>query len=191
MKNSISVRGILVGMILVLLAIACAPEISDSAPPPPPETAPAQENFYCTSPESDNGLFWAAGSRVCYDTQVYDLTVTVLGDLESNQTTNGSFSGYGNGYSSGRIWTEGKGVVPVQINNMNISASWIDLTKPYLLKTTDLKVMGVPAGSTITVICQHDVEALSPSFPGQTFTANRVTDELDNCRMKTGNYTVE
>lgn len=180
-------------LLVILLLVACSPEISASAPPPPPEVAPENENFYCTIPESDNGLAWANGSRVCYDTQVYELTVNVLGDLASNQTTSGEISGgsYGSyGSVSGRIWTDGKGVLPVMIVSMNIAATWIDLTQPYLLKTTDLKVMGVPAGSRITVICQHDVEALSPSFTGQTFTRNRVTDELDNCRMKTGNYSL-
>lgn len=192
MKKSI----LFVLVLFAFLMAACAPEISQNAPPPPPVDSPAGEKYYCTSPESDNGNSWLSGAKICYDTQAYRLDVQVLGDLSSNQTTNGSISGSsigGYGSVSGRIWTEGKGILPVQIISMNPApdtswGNWLDLSLPYLLKTTDLGFMGVPAGAKVTVICNHDVEVLSPVFNGQTFTQNRVTHELDDCRLVTKNY---
>jgi uncharacterized protein YceK len=157
-----------------------------------PSQIPADEKYYCVRPESDNGNSWHPNAVVCYDTQVYTVVATVLGDLSSNQTVSGEFTshGYGNGYSSGygRMWTDGKGVLPVQINSINPPADWLRTDLPYIVKTTDLGVMGVPAGAQITLICNHDVEVLSPVFPNQTLSTDRLTDELDNCRLDTKNY---
>jgi len=180
-------RFLIVLLAIISLLAACAPVDAVA-----PDKLPENERYYCTSPESDNGHSWSANARVCYDTQVYKLRVKVLGDLASNQTTNGSISGSsynGFGSVSGRIWTEGKGVLPVQILSINPEAPWINADLPYVLKTTDLGVMGVPAGAEIYVICNHDVEVLSPVFGGQTLSTDRLTDELDDCRMATKNYT--
>ena len=194
MKNLIFLLLVILGILLS----ACAPTVSASAPPPPANVAPEGEKYYCTTPETDNGKTWF-NANICYDTQVYHLTVRIIGDLNSNQTTNGSISGSSyNGYGSvsGRIWTEGKGILPVQIISMSPVAdqswgNWIDLSLPYILKTSDLGIMGVPVNATVEVVCNHDVEALSPVFNGQTFTKDRVTHELDNCRLVTKNYTIQ
>lgn len=183
-----------VGMILS----ACAPAVSSAAPPPPAQQAPVTEKYYCTSPESDNGNHWATGTQVCYDTQVYTLRVEILGNLSSNQTVQSESSGMAiDGYASysSRTWTEGKGILPVKILDMRPAADttwgqWIDISLPYILKTVDLGAMGIPAGTTVTFICNHDIEALSPVFSGQTFTMERVTHELDDCRLQNKNFSI-
>lgn len=185
---------LLLVLLVAVLSVAC--ETTKAEPPPPPSAeAPADERYYCTTPESDSGKTWGT-AQICYDTQVYTLSVTVLGEMSSNQTVSGSFSGSsygGTGFSSGRMWTDGKGILPVMINSINPApdpafGNWLDTSLPYVLKTTDLGLLGVPAGATTTVICNHDVEALSPVFTGQTFTKNRMTHELDVCRMVTKNF---
>lgn len=188
---------VLLVILIALVFSACAPTTSQEIPTAPPNESPVMEKYYCTTPGSDNGMSWKPNSQVCYDTQVYQLSVQILGDISSNQQTRGSMSGYSmNGYGSvsGRIWTEGKGIIPVKIVSMNPPADeswgkWLDISLPYILKTVDLGFLGVPAGSIVETICQHDVEVLSPSFSGQTFTMDRVTHELDNCRLKTKNFT--
>lgn len=184
-------------MVFLVVGILAACDTGKAAPPPPPSVeAPINEKYFCTFPESDNGKSWKSGTQVCYDTAVYTLAVKVLGDISNNQTVQGYSSGsmYGGyGYSSSRMWTEGKGVLPVQIISMNPVADaswgeWLDTSKPYILKTSDLGFMAVPSGGTVTVICNHDVEALSPVFTGQTFTQDRLSHELDNCRLKTKNF---
>lgn len=181
--------------LLLLVGIfmtACGAEISSTLPTPSaPIAPPSGEQFLCVRPESDNGISWDYDSRVCYDTQAYTLDVEVLGDLSSNQTVSGNISGSsvnGIGSVSGRMWTDGKGVLPVMIVNIHPTASWVDIALPYILKTTDLKTMGLPVGSRVKMVCSHDVEASSPSFTGQTLTQDRITDELDNCRLVTGNF---
>lgn len=194
MKKLIWVQALMA--VLCFVFAACAPEIAENAPPPPAAAVPANEKYLCVQPDTDNGISFATGSRVCYDTKVYTLKVQLLGDIASNQTTNATISGssYG-GYGgvSGRMWTDGKGVIRVMILNMSPEqdtswGTWIDLSLPYILKTTDLGFLGVPDGAVVDAICQHDVEVLSPSFSGQTFTADRITHELDNCRLLTKNY---
>ncbi len=169
---------------LALLSGRCAPSPKDQAVDP--SQAPVTENYYCKHPDSDNGNSFGSNASVCYDTRVYKLTVKVLGELASNQTTNGSISGFSTGsYGSvsGRIWTEGKGVLPVQILEMSPETNWLDISKPNLVKTTDLKAMGLPVGAITQIICMRDVEVLSAVFPGQTLTTDRLTNELDNCRL--------
>lgn len=181
-------------LLVVFFLVGCGPTTGSTPPMSQPVDAsqiPAQENYYCVTPGSDNGKSWGAGAWVCYDTRAYEVTAVVLGDISSNQTVNSTISGYSyNGYGSvsGRTWTDGKGVLPVQIKSIDPAADWLDISLPYILKTSDLGAMGIPAGATVTFICNRDVEVLSPVFSGQTLSSNRVTDELDNCRMKTKNF---
>lgn len=180
-KNNLISGSILGVMIFGILLAACTTQTAVD-----PSTVSKEESVTSQYPESDNGKSWAFGSRVEYDTQTYKLYVEILGELSSNQTTNGSISGFstsGYGSVSGRIWTEGKGILPVKVLTMSPTVEWIDILLPVLLKTSDLKVMGVPVGAMIDLICNHDVEVLSPVFTGQTLTTDRLTDELDNCRM--------
>lgn len=185
---------LLVLVILGILLTACQPVTGATPPMQQPvdkSQVPAGENFYCVTPGSDNGKSWKSDSWVCYDTRAYEIVAVVLGDLSSNQTVNGSGSGYvvnGYGSSTMHIWTEGKGILPVQIKGVSPSADWLDTSLPYILKTSDLGAMGIPVGATVTFICNHDVEVLSPVFSGQTLSKDRVTDEMDNCRMKTKNF---
>ncbi len=175
-------------LLLGILLGACAPQPVQAVEP---SQAPANEKFYCIRPESDNGNSWATGAQVCYDTQVYTLSVKLLGESVSNQTQHStlygsSYGGYGS--VSGKSWTEGKGVFAGEILTMSPEADWVNKSLPYVFKTTDLGIMGIPDGATIELLCNHDVEVLSPVFPYQTLTTDRLTDELDDCRLKSKNF---
>lgn len=175
---------LLVLVLFGILAAACGPI---ETPVDPSQVAP-EESTTMQVPESDNGKSWSLTSMISFDTQVYTLRVKAHEEVSSTQSINGQSFGY-NGYSYGRVWTDGKGVIAVDILEMSPSASWVDTSLPYILKTSDIGVMAIPVGAEFEIICNHDVEVLSPVFNYQTLTTDRLTDELDSCRLITKNYT--
>ena|SRR5688572_7068277 len=159
---------------------ACAPV----TPVPPSEAN--NDAATCIAPGSDNGLAWDSSACVYVDTNVYVVKVQVIGDMSNNQTENGSISGMsvnGTGGVSGRIWTEGKGILPVQVISIDPVFEGINPEDMIILKTTDLKALGLPVGAYVTFLCNRDPEVLSPVYNFQTMTTDRVTYELDDCRM--------
>jgi len=175
-------------LLLLLLFAAC------STPVPPDD--PSVNQVLMTNPESDNDFSWSMLAQVEVYTQAYTVSITVAEEMVSNKTLQGEGSvfGYG-GYVSGsmRIWQEGKGLLPVRVNSISplISLPGMDLTgKTIILKTSDLKAMGLPNGATTTLVCNLDTEVLSPVTSSQTLTTDRLTYELDACRMLTPAYTM-
>ena len=162
------------------LLSACAPV----TPVAPSEANNDQET--CVYPVPDNNNRWREGACVYVDTNVYTLKVQVVGDMASNQTQNGSISGVsinGTGGVSGRIWTEGKGILPVRVVSIDPAFEGVTPEDTIVLKTTDLKAVGLPVGAYATFLCNRDPEVLSPVYDLQTMTTDRVTYELDDCRM--------
>lgn len=173
---------------MLVFALLAAAVMAACAPVTPvaPEAANNQAET-CVPVGSDNGIAWPPGSCVTIDTRLYVLDVQIAGNMANNQTVNGSVSGMtvgGYGGVSGSIWTEGKGVVLVKLMSINPDFPGIKVGDYIIIKTTDLKAMALPVGSRATMFCNKDPEATSPLYVGQTFTTDRVTLELDDCRMQ-------
>lgn len=151
----------------------------------------------CVSAPSDNGKMWAMNSCVWVSTVAYEVTVRISDDLLSTQTINsesyGSVVGMGGsvyGSSSSRMWTEGKGTVPVKLLNISHEFPMVEVGQLIILKTTDLKAISLPVGAIVLFVCSQDAEVTSPVYSGQLLTTDRVTYELDNCRMKSPAFTM-
>lgn len=177
---------------LVILLATCSGCGSNPVAPGDPSV----NQVLKTNPESDNDFSWSAQVEVEVFTQAYTVNITVAENVVSNTTIQGSGNifGYG-GFVSGnmRIWQEGKGLLPVRVNSIapEINLPGMDLSgKTIVIKTSDLKAMGLPNGATTTIICNLDTEVLSPVTNGQKLTTDRLTYELDACRMTTPAYTL-
>lgn len=181
MKSHIS--SLLVIVLLSLLLDACS-QIS----PVDPNSSEVARNV-CSPPESDNKNVWALGSCVTVSTTVYTVRVRISDDINNHTTISGSGSSFGTSNYSGssfRLWQDGKGILPVfvvaispEFHNLQQESGYI------LLKTSDLKAMALPISATATFICNEDVEVLSPNQNSQVLTTDRLTYELDDCRMTT------
>jgi hypothetical protein len=182
---------IIVGFLSFMLA-ACAPEAK-----PVDVNDPAVQSKLCVRPESDNAYSWSYNSCVDISTTVYALTVQVTDEAvnhtELNAEGSGSVVGTGGmvvGSSSYRMWQDGKGLLPVTIIAINPAWDHVNVGDGIILKTSDLKAMGLPNGAIATFICNEDVEVLSPVQSNQVLTVDRLTYELDDCRMTKPSYTV-
>lgn len=177
------------GLPFVMLFIsACSPQ-----PAVDPSSVSSEEKVGCTAPDApENGNSWVYGACSTIDTQVYEVTI-ILRDMENHEENLGRVSGsaYG-GYAhvSGRFWEEGKGIVTGDYVNIYPPVDWIDPSMPIIVKTTDLKVMGVPDGAEVVLLCNRDVEVVPPVKDSQILTTDRETNEFDDCRMKTPQYNV-
>ena len=172
---------VLVMMVFAMTALACAQE------KPVANTDVSVTPVTCVYPESDNDKGWSSKSCVDINTQVYSITVKVMDEMVNHTETNasGSAFAYGGGYASAswRMWQDGKGILPVVIMEISPEFHGILAGDYILLKTSDLKAMALPNGSTTKFICNQDVEVLSPVENLQVLTSDRLTYELDNCRM--------
>jgi hypothetical protein len=180
---------ILITMFLMASLSACAPTQEPVAP-----TDPTVKDSLCVAPETDNSNSWALGACVQVDTQVYKVTVTVNDEIVSNTQINASGSSYNfNGYGSGhfRMWQEGKGMLPVVVKSVSPAVPGMELNNAtIILKTSDLKAMALPSGATTVFVCNLDTEVLSPVQNAQVLTTDRLTYELDDCRMVSPTYEV-
>lgn len=175
--------GILV--LLGLLVSACAPQAAVA--PDDPSVVKEEQ----VSPESDNKYSWSLNSYVDVSTTVYTVIVRVNDDIVNHTEVNGSGSAFmygGYGSASMRIWQEGKGLLPVVVDSISPAVDYIPVGSMIILKTSDLKAMGLPNGATATFICNMDTEVLSPVQHSQVLTTDRLTKELDDCRMTTPVY---
>lgn len=146
-------------------------------------------------PESDNSYGWSLGSRVRINIDVFYLKVRVNDEMTSHSELQASGSGtgymsggFGYGVMSYRMWQEGKGILPVTVLSISPEFHGISAGETILLKTSDLKAMALPNGSVTEFICNEDVEILSPVANSQILTTDRLTYELDNCRMTLPTY---
>lgn len=179
-------------LFLFLLLVGCA-----EATTPVPNTDPNVRQVICVAPESDNAYQWAIGSCVETNTDVYLITVRVVQTLTSHNEINAAGSGsgvlFGNSgsYSSHfRMWQDGKGILPVEILSIFPEFPSLMVGNTILLKTSDLKAMALPELSEVEFVCNQDIEVLSPNQNRQTLTTDRLTYELDDCRMTTPSYTL-
>jgi hypothetical protein len=172
---------LLLVLITGLLLTACGPTTAP-ATPPPVGSAPDSKR----SPDTDNKYSWSSDSYVPVTTQVYTIEVKVADEIVNHTELNGTGSAVAiNGYGSAsmRIWQDGKGLLPVKL--LSISPAYVGLEPGVflILKTSDLKAMALPAQSTTKFVCNLDTEVLSPVEDRQLLTTDRITYELDNCRM--------
>lgn len=184
--------GIALVCVIGAVATACAPAQPNI--PAPAEAKTMQGK--CASYKTDNGISYQGadmssthdGPCLPIDTNVYKIRVEVVGETVSNSKVSGSMSGfaaYGFGAVNGRIWTDGKGVLLVRLVEINPSFGGFAPGDLIVIKTTDLKVINLPAGTINDLVCNRDTEVLSPTYAGQVLTDDQVTYELDWCRMVT------
>lgn len=175
---------VILAMVAVLLAGCGAPQ------KPVENTAPNVTPIACVHPESDNSYSWSYNSCVDVSKQVYSITVQVADEIVNHTETNAS--GSGSGFVSGgvgfassswRMWQDGKGILPTKVIAMSPEFQGVAVGDYILLKTSDLKAMALPNGAQAQFICNQDVEILSPVENGQVLTTDRLTYELDDCRM--------
>ncbi len=173
-------------LVLTLVLSACA-----STPVPPSD--PSVVKTECVAPESDSDYRWAMGACVNVSTTVYKVTVRVADDMESHTEIGASGSAFmygGYGSASYRMWQEGKGLLPVEILDLDPSLESIPVGSLIVLKTSDLKAMAIPNDASAVFICNLDTEVLSPVQNVQVLTTDRLTYELDDCRMLTPVYSL-
>jgi len=149
----------------------------------------------CVKPESDNKYYWSSISCVEVNTRAYVVVVDVVDEITNHTEVNAESYGYGTMYggygyasSSMRMWQDGKGLLPVTIVTVNPPFHDLQVGDTIILKTTDLKAMAIPAGARATFVCNEDTEVVSPVKSNQTLTTDRITYELDDCRMLTPEY---
>lgn len=139
-------------------------------------------------PESDNEFSWSFNPKVEVSTQVYKLTVRVEDRLISHTEHEAYGSGgiYGSyGYMTYRMEQSGKGILPVRVLKISPDFPGIMPEDLIILKTTDLKAMALPTGAEAQFVCNEDIEVVSPNIDRQILTTDRLTRELDDCRMLT------
>lgn len=180
-------------VLIVLLLSACA-EPYTPIEPDSTQVAPV----VCSHPESDNSSSWELNACVEISTQVYSVVVIIYDDIASHTEVNaegsssgGAYGGYGSYSSSFRMWQDGKGILPVQLISVSPDFHELEPGDLFLLKTSDLKAMSIPVGATARFVCNEDVEVLSPNQNNQWLTKDRLTYELDDCRMETPRFVIQ
>lgn len=169
-------------VVLLVLLSACAAISVTPVPPSDPSVASSK----CVKPESDNQNSWNYSSCVDVSTTVFKLTIVVEDEITNHTEVGASGSAiyyYGVGTASYRLWQEGKGLLPVRVLSIEPSYEQVPAGSNIVLKTTDLKAMGLPTGATTIFICNLDTEVLSPVQSMQVLTEDRLTYEFDDCRM--------
>lgn len=157
MKHSLAV----IGLVVMLLLAACG--------------APVQQ--------TDTGVY--IDSKV--DPNVYTLSLQ-LEKQESHETSNAYLSGYsfgGYGGVSGRFWQEGKGLLRGTVVSLEPDVSFAERGNLIVIKTTDLKVMGLLPGDVVKFACTVDFEPVcAKNEVNRTVTGDCVEIwEFDFCRI--------
>lgn len=177
-------------LVVVMVLVGCAPPVEATPVAPSDESVSDTGMVY---PESDNDYRWASDSRVEVETAVYVIKVMVKEELTNHTEVSGSGSAFAYGgfaSASMRIWQDGKGLLPVEVLSLDPVVEFIETGMTLVLKTSDLKAMGLPNGAVTTFICNMDTEVLSPVEYNQTLTTAHLTKELDNCRMLYPTYSM-
>jgi hypothetical protein len=172
---------LVIALALILGTLACGAPTSGPASP-------------SDSPGSDNSFTYAYDVGIEVSTETFTVVATIFDDMVNHTEINASGGGYmvnGTGAPYLRVWQDGKGLLPVVILSIDPEYKYLISGTFAVLKTSDLKVMGAPTGATIRLICLDDVEVLSPSYSGQVLTTDKVTHELDNCRMVTPEFKIK
>ncbi len=176
----------------IMFIAACTPRPTVT-PVAPDNPVVAGTQVAAVRPESDNNYQWDYRSVVAVDTQVYTIMIEVYGNTTNYSETNGSISGIGfSGYSSmsGRIWQDGKGILPIILKSVSPSIAGLEAGRLMIIKTTDLKAMALEPGYITEFKCNLDNEVISPVTNGQILTTDRQTYEFDDCRMTDGTFVV-
>lgn len=172
-------------LIVTLLISACSPdEYTGVAPVDPSDTSVVDTQY--VKPESDNSYDWNRDARIEVSTTVYEVTVLINDEIVNHTEAGATGSGFaygGIGSMSYRMWQDGKGLLPVTVIKIIPLLDSVPNGSYIILKTSDLKAMALPTGAQTTFICNLDTEVLSPVKDYQVLTTDRLTYELDACRM--------
>lgn len=152
--------------------------------------------------ESDSNQAYADGSKVPTDLQIYTVTGTVAGDVESltrqvkpgggsTPTCFGTSGCYGGGSFFGPI-EKGKGYVRLRVNSVSPATESAKEGSLTILKVTDTKATALLPGDTVTFKCRRQYEAIAAVQQRQKFDRDKDgTWELDYCRLSTPTITVK
>ncbi len=151
----------------------------------------ADMEFHCANIKTRDGHQWSLDSCASVLKEPFLVKAIVTDDIINHVTTTaeGEYDStlmYGSG--SYRQWQDGKGILPVKILDVEPKFPGINNGDLILLKTIDLKAMGLPVDVVVEFLCQQDAEVLKPAYDGQKLTPEYITYELDNCRMITPKF---
>ncbi len=140
----------------------------------------------CSTRTSDSGYsIKTVGKRI--DSNIYVLSVTMLGTPVSNKNTEGQSVArqYSDlyGFGNARLWQDGKGLVSVHVNSISPALDYVKPNTDIILKTTDLKIMAVEEGYSFEVRCRNDYEPVASLQDNEITNERYDTYELDYCRM--------
>lgn len=188
----------IVWLLVMFLLVGCAAPVTPVAVVSGTNVAPNAEGTMvpipdkaCVRPESDNSYHWSSNACVYVDTSVWTVKVRINDEMVNkvdNKSEGSAFAYGGYALASYRSWTEGKGQLPVIIISIEPDFPELYAGLPIVLKTSDSKAMALPNGAVTEFICNQDVEVLSPVIDWQVLTDDRLTYELDDCRMTYPGY---
>lgn len=166
-----------------------------------PKTTDEKPSYIRCAPNKiytwDGDIDPSLGKKDCLylDTRTFIVKGVLVGPQYSHQTYQGEGDIYGNSsmtYGSMSFWTEGKGILPIKIISITPDDfPGVHAGDVVIIKTEDLKAMGIIPGWIATFACNQDVEIVKPVYRGQPVTPDRVSYELDDCRLVTGVITQE
>lgn len=134
-------------------------------------------------PNTDTG-YYPGRPYPTEDVALYTISGTVGGDIVSNQRTEGygSIAGSAYGvYGSYYETTTGKGILRLLVTASDDPLAPVG--KVVILKTTDLKVLGLVIGDEVTFMCRHDYEMVSPKQANEAPTLENGAIEIDYCKL--------
>ncbi len=139
----------------------------------------------CTEPVQTTDTGVVIDSKI--DSNVYTITLQ-LEKQESHETSNAYLSGYAfSGYAgvSGRYWQEGKGLLRGKLIAVSPSVDFAKIGQTTIIKTTDLKVMGLMPGDVVQFACTVDFEPVCSKSQESKFATGNCIDiwEFDFCRI--------
>lgn len=119
------------------------------------------------------------------DGNIYHLKVETYGETVSHiKGASGNAVNLGP-FMSGNVVLDGKGMIPVRVIDMNERFPGVEIGDTIIIKTVDLKVIALPSGSTVDIVCVGDIEIVG--FGDESVS----TVELDECRMMTPVFTIK
>ncbi len=146
----------------------------------------ASAEFVCSNIWGEDGVQWSRGSCAPVQKEPFLVRAVMMDDVifHTTTTTEGEYSSWLL-ESSGtyRQWEDGEGILPVKVLGIEPSFPGIGDGSLILLKTIDLKAMGLEVGAVMEFLCRQDAEVLPPVYSGQKLTPEYIIYELDSCRM--------
>jgi hypothetical protein len=142
-------------------------------------------------PVSDSDQSYIATAKIPVDDNVYNLSGTIVSDVNSYsyQVGQSYVSGYGTQYGgfvsgSGSLWAEGKGFVRIKLESISPSNDLAQAGDTIVVKTTDQKIRALLPGDYVKLKCRAQYENLAAVRNNSTFDETLLeTWEFDYCRM--------